>query len=457
MKVIILGGGQVGYSIARYLSTDDNEVTVVDCSSDVLHNMSDKLDIKPIQGFASYPEVLTRAQAHNADLLVAVTASDEVNMIACEIAHSLFSVKTKIARIRHQGYLKTRDVSHLSKNLSVDVIISPEMEVARSLARSVQIVGAFEVFALANDSIKIIAVHVPESTKLLNTPIRFINAQFIDIDLEIACIRRKDNIFFPTEDDILKTGDDVYFAVRSQDVHDAMEIFGHNQLERRNLVIVGCGNIGLGLASEIENMGLNIKVKIIEKNTARCTEAARSLRFADIINGDALDIEVLADANIKNTETLLALTEDDKVNILVSLLAKQQGAGRTVSLLNKTNYSGLVTSLGVDAIVNPRVITVSTILQYVCQGRLRAVHSIADGFAEIIEAEVKETSLIIGLTVEDITIRGVLQVISIMRDNEVVLKPINIIISAEDILVIMVHKDGARKAEKLFHERPSYL
>ncbi len=457
MKVVILGAGQVGHSIARYLSTDENEITVVDSSGDVLNSISDKIDIKPVQGFASHPGVLERAQIHEADLLVAVTASDEVNMVACEMAHSLFDVKTKIARIRHQDYLGTTDLSHFYKNYSIDVIISPEVEVAKALARSTEIVGAFEVFPLANDQLKMIAVHVNCMSAIINTPIRFLNTVFTDIEIHISCIVRGDKHIFPGSDDAIALNDEVYFTLQAKDVNRAMKIFGFDTVDHRKIAIVGGGNIGMGLALQLEHKNLDASIRVIEKSAARCTEAARLLNTAQILNGDALDLDVLAEANVPQADTLLALTDDDKVNILVSLLAKQQGTRRTVSLLNKTNYSGLVTSLGVDAVVNPRAITVSTILQYVCQGRLQSVHSIANAHVEVIEAEAKETSNIIGLTISDITLKGIMHVVALVRDGQVTLTPTRMLIQAGDILVIIVQKDGAKKAERLFHERPFYL
>lgn len=457
MRVIVLGAGQVGYSIARYLSTEDNDITIVDTSVETLHGISDKLDIKPIHGFAAHPSVLKRANAHNADLLIAVTASDEVNMVACEIAYTLFNVKTKIARIRHQDYLETRDLGHFNRNMAIDVIISPELEVAKSLARSTQISGAFEVFSFYDDDIKVIGVRVPQKAPILNTPLRLLRTEFPYLDLDITCIGRAGEMFFPSPDEHIQVDDDVYFSVRSKDVSQAMEVFGYYQNDRQNLVIVGGGNIGLALAQQLEEMSTDIRIKVIEKNASRCTEVASHLKSVEVLNGDALDIDVLSEANVKEADALLALTDDDKVNILVSLLAKQQGANRSIALLNKTTYAGLVTSLGVDAIINPRIITVSTILQYVCQGRLRAIYSIADGFAEVIEAEARETSLIIGLTIQDISVRDMLHVCALIRDGDVIIRPEQCVIETGDILIMAIHKAYARKAEKLFHQRPVYL
>jgi len=457
MKVVILGAGQVGYSIARYLATEENDVTVVDQSAEVLRRISDKIDVQPVVGFASHPNVLQKAHAENADLLIAVTASDEVNMVACEVAHSLFGVKTKIARIRHQNYLSAENATHFRQNMSIDVTISPEVEVAKSLARSTKIAGAFDVIALAFDRIKVIGVRCHARSPILNTPLRLLSTQFLQLDIIIMCICRGERKFFPGRDDVLESDDEVYFMVRQGDVTAAMEAFGYFSEEKRKLIIVGGGNIGLGFAQELEAQRGDIKVKIIEKNTERSQEIARILKSTEVLNGDALDFDVLAEANVEEAETILALTDDDRVNILVSLLAKRQGAKRATSLLNKMTYAGLVTSLGVDAIISPRVITVSTILQHVCQGRIRVIYALAAGYAEVIEAEARETSYIIGLTVDDITVRDSIYVMAIIRSNEILLSPRRLIVSVGDTLILMVKRDFARKVEKLFSVRPSYL
>lgn len=457
MKVVILGAGQVGYSIARYLATEENDVTVVDQSPEVLRRISDKMDVQPILGFASHPNVLQKACAESADLLIAVTASDEVNMVACEVAHSLFGVKSKIARIRHQNYLTSENSANFRQNMAIDITISPEIEIAKSLARSTKIAGAFEVISLVYDKIKVIGVRCHARSPIVNTPLRLLSTQFMHLDLIIMCICRGDKIFFPNKNDLLEVDDEVYFIVRQGDVSAAMEAFGYFSEEKRKLIIVGGGNIGLGFAQELEAQESDIKVKIIEKNVMRSESIAHILKSTEVLNGDALDFDVLAEANVQEAETILALTDDDRVNILVSLLAKRQGAKRSTSLLNKMTYASLVTSLGVDAIISPRVITVSTILQHVCQGRVRSIYSLAGGYAEVIEAEARETSYIIGLTVEDVTVRDSIHVAAIVRGSDITLNPARLIIGVGDILILIVKRDSARKVEKLFSVRPSYL
>ncbi len=458
MKVIILGGGQVGYSIARYLAFEENDITIVDQSSDLLRRISDKIDIQPVVGFASHPDVLKQAGAENADLLIAVTASDEVNMVACEVAQSIFQVQTKIARVRHQSYLKPAwsDMFHPSR-LAIDVIISPEIEVAKSLSRSAQVVGAFEVIPLVSNHVKVVGVRCRHQSSLINTPLRLLPGLVASADMHIVCIARGDQAFLPDQNDILQAGDEVHFIATTQDIRQAMIAFGYEESEGRQMLIVGGGSIGKTLALEIEATQPGVVVKMIEKNQERSEIAARLLKNTDVLCGDALDYDILNEASVHNCETVVAVTDDDKVNILASLLAKRCGAGRSLALLNNIHHASLVTSLGVDGVINPRSITVSSILQYVRQGRIRSVHTLGDGHVEVIEAEARETSHIIGLTVDDVTIKGSVMIAAIVRDKEVLLAPTKVIISVGDFLVIVAKKDAVKKVEKLFSIRPSYL
>ncbi len=458
MKVIILGAGQVGYSIARYLAFEENDITMVDQSADLLKRISDKLDVQPVVGFASHPDVLKQAGAEEADLLIAVTASDEVNMIACEVAQSLFHIETKIARIRHQSYLKPAWANMFNpQRLAIDVIISPEIEVARALNRSTQITGAFDVIPLVFDQVKVIGVRCRAQSAIINTPLRLLPGLFPKLDLSIICLARGEKVFFPDKNTILEPGDEVHFLVRHEDIQQAMQAFGYYDSDGRRMVIIGAGSIGKNLALEIEEHQPDVIAKLIERDQGRSEAAARLLKNTEVLHGDALDYEILAEANVQNAETVIAVTDDDKVNILSSLLAKRCGAGRTLALLNNIAYSSLVTSLGVDAVINPRAITVSTILQHVRQARLRSVHTLGDNYAEVIEAEARETSHIIGLTIDDVTIKGSIMIAAVVRDNQVLLLPKKIIISVGDRLVIIAKKEAVRKVEKLFSIRPSYL
>lgn len=458
MRVIILGAGQVGFSIARYLAFEGNDITVVDQSPELLKKISDKIDIQPVVGFASHPDTLKQARAENADMLIAVTGSDEVNMVACEVANSLFNVKTKIARIRHQSYLKNSwaNLFHPVK-LSIDVVISPELEVAKALNRSTQVVGAFDVIPLANDLMKVIGVKCLPGAPIINTPLRLMPNLFPRMELAILCIARKDEVIFPTKHDVLFAGDEIHFLVEKDKINLAMEAFGYVNDQKHTIVVIGAGTIGFSLIQEMEATQGNASLKLIEKSPERAEMAARVLNKTDILCGDALDLEVLTEASVSNSEIVVSVTEDDKVNILSALLCKQQGAKRVLTLLNNMAHSGLVSSLGVDAIINPRNITVSTILQHVRKGRIQSVHSLGDEYGEIIEAEATESSQIIGLSIDDVTIHGAIIIAALIRGEEIVILPNRMVINVGDRLVIVAKKEAVGKVEKLFSLRPSYL
>lgn len=458
MKVIILGAGQVGYNIAKYLAVEENDVTIVDESAELLRKIGDTIDVQPVVGFASHPDVLQQAGAADADLIIAVTGSDEVNIVACEVANSLFHVETKIARIRNQNYLDPY-WSNLfsSRNLAIDHIISPEVEVARAISRSIKVAGAFDVIPLCANQIKVIGVRCMASAPILNTPLRLLPGLFPKLDIVVVCIVRDGDIFIPTGDHQMLPGDEVYFIVSQDQTGDAMSAFGYTDATTRRVIVMGGGNIGMTLVADLEENQPDVITRIVEKNQARAEYVARHLKQTEVLCGDVLDAEVLTEANVQSAETIVAVTDDDKVNILASLLAKRNGAHQALILLNNMSYSSLMTSLGIDAVISPQAISVSTILQHVRQGRVRSAHSLRDGNVEIIEAEARETSHIIGLTVDDINIKGAIMVAALIRDNEITVAPSKISIRVNDRLILAVAKEAVKKVERLFAIRPSYL
>lgn len=458
MKVIILGAGQVGFNIAKYLAVEENDVTLVDQSAELLRKIGESLDVQPVVGFASHPDVLQQAGASDADLIIAVTGSDEVNIVACEVANSLFQVKTKIARIRNQNYLDPY-WSNLfnSRNLAIDHIISPEVEVARAISRSLNVTGAFDVIPLCANQIKVIGVRCMPHAPILNTPLRLLPGLFPKLDLVVICIVRGADIFIPTGDHQMLPGDEVYFVASHAQTTAAMDAFGFSDSATRRVIVMGGGNIGMTLAADIEEHQPDVTTRIIEKNQARAEYVARHLKQTEVLCGDVLDAEVLSEANVQAAETIVAVTDDDKVNILASLLAKRNGAAQALILLNNMAYASLVASLGIDAVISPQAISVSTILQHVRQGRVRSAHSLRDGSVEVIEAEARETSHIIGLTVDDINIKGAIIVAALVRDNEITVAPVRISIRVGDRLILAVSKEAVKKVERLFAVRPNYL
>ncbi|MBF0267161.1 MAG: Trk system potassium transporter TrkA [Alphaproteobacteria bacterium] len=458
MKVIICGAGQVGFNIARYLASEGNEITVIDQRADLVRKISDSLDVQAILGHASHPDVLDQAGASDAEMIIAVTAADEVNMIACQVAHSLFNVPTKIARVRHQGYLHPM-WSNLfsSEHLPIDVIISPEIEVARAVIRRLQVPGAMDVIPLAGDKVRLIGVRCTENTPLVHTPLRQLTKLFPDLNLVIVGIVRQDKAIVPTPEDQMLPGDEVYFVIDKQHVERGMVAFGHEETEARRICILGGGNIGLFLAQQIEEQHAGMWVRLIESNRERAEYVAKQLNRAVVLHGDALDPDMLKEANVEMAETVVAVTNDDETNILATLLAKRYGAKRTMALINKTSYNPLVGPLGIDVVVSPRAITVSNVLQHVRKGRIHAVHSLHEGFGELIEADALETSPLVGKPLKDIKLPPGVLIGAVVRAGSVISPRGSTVMQAKDRIILFAAASAVKKIEKMFSVRLEFF
>lgn len=458
MKVIVCGAGQVGSNIARYLATEGNDVTVIDQSAELIQKISDTLDVQALVGFASHPNVLEAAGAADADMIIAVTLADEVNMVACQVAHALFNVPTKIARVRHQSYLQPIWADLFSReHLPIDVIISPEIEVARAVARRLQVPGAFDMIPLADGKVRVIGVVCTENCPIINTPLRQLTGLFPDLNIEIVAIVRNDRPIIPSGDDQMLAGDEVYFVCDTNHVTRAMAAFGHEEPEARRVIILGGGNIGLCLAEEIEEKHPGVSARIVEVDRRRAQFIAQRLNRTMVLHGDGLDPDILEEANVRATETVVAVTNSDEGNILASLLAKRYGCQRAITLINKTTYQPLVNPLGIDAIVSPRSITVSSILQHVRRGRIKSVHSLREGFAEIIEAEALETSTLINMPLKDIRMPAGVIVGAIVRGQEVIIPRPSTIIKPNDRVIILAELGQVKKVEKMFAVRLEFF
>lgn len=458
MKVIVCGAGQVGSNIARYLAQEGNSVTVIDQSATLIQKLNDTLDVQAMVGHASHPDVLEAAGAAESDMIVAVTQTDEVNMVACQVAHSLFNVPTKIARVRNQSYLKpmwsdlfTRD------HLPIDVIISPEIEVARAIARRLQVPGAVDMIPLADGRVRVIGVLCTDDCPVLHTPLRQLTGLFPGLGLEVVAIIRNDKPIIPTGDDQMLPGDEVYFVCDTRHLQRGMAAFGHEEGEARRITILGGGNIGLCLAEEIETKHPQVSARIVEMNRERAQYVAQRLTRTMVLHGDGLDPDTLDEANIRASEAVVAVTNDDEGNILASLLAKRYGCRRAITLINKPSYSAMVAPLGIDAIVSPRGITVSTILQHVRRGRIRAVHSLREGFAEVIEAEALETSAVVNMPLRDIRLPSGVIVGAIVRGEEVIMPRPATVIRPKDRVIILATVGQVKKVEKLFAVRLEFF
>ena len=451
MKVIVCGAGQVGYSIARYLAQEDNDVTVVDQSQQLTRKIADTLDIKTVNGFASHPDILEQAGAADADMLIAVTQSDEVNMIACQVGHSLFNITTKIARVRQQGYLEPKWANLFTRDhMPIDVIISPEREVASAIARRLRMPGAFDLISLVGDLVKLVGVRLNADCPVVNTPLRQLTQLFPDLNVRIVGIVRAGDPVSPVGDEQLMPGDEVYFVCDHEHLDRAMAAFGHEEREARRIVVFGGGNIGQFLTQQIEAENPSVNIKIIEKDKTRAEIAARNLKRSVVLLGDVLDSDILEEANVSSAEAVVAVTNDDETNILAALLAKRQGSARAITLVNSEAYAPLVPDLGIDVVVSPRHITVSTILQHVRRGRIHSVHTLRDGFGELIEAEALETSPLVGQPLGESDLPDGVLVGAVVHDGEVIIPRSSTVIQTGDRVVLLAPAEAVRQGEKMF-------
>jgi trk system potassium uptake protein TrkA len=458
MKVIVCGAGQVGFSIARHLALENNDVTVIDRDPELVRRVSDTLDANGVVGHASNPEILEKAGINNADMIIAVTYADEINMIACQVAHSLFDVPTKIARVRQQSYLLPIYANLFSRDhMPIDVIISPEMEVARAIERRLQVPGAFEMIPLADGKVKLLGVRCDATCPLINTPLRQLTQLFPELNIVVVGLMREGAAIVPNADDQLLLADEVYFVVDSEQVSRAMVAFGHEEAEARRLVIFGGGNVGLFLAQEIEKNHDWVKAKIVESNQKRAELISGVLDRTMVLNGNVLDPEILEEANILQTDTVIAVTNDDETNILASLLAKQNGCDRAITLINTSTYETLINSLGIDVVVSPRNITVSTILQHVRRGRIHSVHTLREGFGELIEAEALETSELVGKPLNEAKLPPGVLIGAIVRDGKMICPRGTTVVQALDRVVMFAAEDVVREVEKIFSVQLEYF
>lgn len=403
MKVIICGAGQVGWQIARHLASERNDVTVVDHNPDLVRRATETLDVQGVAGFASYPDILDRAGARDADMVIAATYSDEVNMVTCQVAHSVFAVPRKIARLRAQSYL-TAIYSDLYRrdHMPIDVVISPEREVAEAALQRLAAPATFDTESFLDGKAQLLGIRLDDECAVLNTPLRQLTDLFSTLRAIVVGVRRGGSLFSPAAGDQLFGGDEIYVFCFTDDMQRTLEIFGKSVRKQERVVIVGSGNVGLGVAQELEKRADRIRAKVIEKDRVQAEIAADALERTIVLNGDGMDMGLLTEASIDRADAILAVTDDDKTNMLVSVRAKAAGCPMAIALVNDPSMVNLMEPLNIDAYINPRATTVSSILRHVRHGRVRGVYSIGDAEAEVIEAQVLSTSPIAGQRIGDI-------------------------------------------------------
>ena len=451
MKVIICGAGQVGWQIARHLSGEKNDVTVVDNNPDLVRRASDTLDVQGITGFASYPDVLERAGARDADMIIAATHSDEVNMVTCQMAHSVFGINRKIARLRSQSYLDAiySDL-YRRDHVPIDVVISPEREVAQAALQRLAAPAAFDTEMFMGGTAQLMGLRLEQDCPVLNTPLRQLNDLFSTLRVVVLAVRREGRLFAPEAGDQLFEGDECYVFAPIEDVPRTLEVFGKSQKKQERVVIIGGGNIGLAVAQALETRpGGRIRAKMIEKSRAQAERAADALERTIVLNGDGLSAALLTEAGIARADAVLAVTDDDKTNMLAAVRAKSEGCPFAISLINDPTMVPLLEPLGIDAYINPRATTVSSILRHIRHGKVRGVYSIGDAEAEVIEAEVMSTSSIAGAVLRDIDFpEGVL--VGGVRKGGKIIKPAGgLRIEAGDVIVIFALAADVAAVEQL--------
>ena len=458
MNIIICGAGRVGFTIAKLLSEQGHSTTVIDQSSEDIQKINDSLDVKAIVGKATYPSILEKANASETDMIIAVTRNDEINMLICQIAFSIFKIPKKIARIRSQDYLNPKFTSVYNKeNLPIDVIISPELEIAKSIQRKLEAPGALDNVPFVNNKIRLLEILIRKDCKSINIKFNELTKKYPKLEANIIGINRNEKFFIPKKTDSVKENDKIYIIINSIQMAETLDAFSHRERISKKILIIGGGNIGFNLAKNIEENLETVRVKIIEKNKERAEYLASQLNDAIIVNGDGLDEEVLSEANLGEAETVLALTNDDEDNLMVSVLVekfakdqKEIDDKRTMALINKPNYSLLQSSLKIDDLIDPRMTTVSSILKHIHKGTIENAYTISNGEYEVIEAEIIETSELINKELKNSNLPEELRIGAILRNEKVIIPRSDFVFKKDDKVVFIVKKDSISFVENIF-------
>ena len=457
MKILICGAGQVGYGIAEQLSEQKNDVTVIDNDQQLIENINTSLDVRTINGSGSFPDILDNAGAKDADVIIAVTQADEVNMIICHMAQILFEIPTKIARIRSSNFLNPLYENIFTReNIPIDVIISPEKEIAESILKNLSLPGAFEILEFGDSKITLLGVDIEDNCKVVDTKLGNLTKQYPDLICTVVGINRGNDIIVPTQKDVLKVGDEIYLVCESEQVNKVLSILGHTESEAHNIIIAGSGNVGLFLAKSLESSKSNINVKLIELDKEIAERAAASLSKSIVLNGNILDKHLLDEAGIDKSDAFVALTNNDNINFISSVIAKEMGAKQTLSLLVDNSYNDLQDRLGIDTLINPRATTISSILRYLRKGRIRDAHSLYNGQVEVVEAEVVEASPLIGKQLKEADIPDGLRFGAILRNEQVFRPDGETRIELHDRIVILSLTESIHDVEHFFRTSQDY-
>lgn len=457
MKIIILGAGQVGGSLAAELASEANDITVVDVDATRLRVLGDRLDISTVQGRASLPTVLRQAGADDADMLIAVTSSDETNMIACQVAYSLFRTPTKIARIRESAYLTHTDLFS-NESVPVDVLISPEQAVTTYIKRLIQHPGALQVLDFAGGKVQLVAVRAYHGGPLVGQELRYLRQHMPSVETRVAAIFRRDRPITPQGDTIIEADDEVFFIAASEDIRAVMSELRRVEKRNKTVMIAGGGNIGARLADALED---RYRVKIIENNRDRADHLAQNLDRAIVLYGSASDRELLVDENIEDVDIFCAVTNDDEANIMSSLLARRLGARRVMALINNPAYVDLVQGGQIEIAISPSLATIGTLLTHVRRGDIVNVYSLRRGAAEAIEiiahGDVR-ASRVVGRAISEIKLPPGTTIGAVVRNEEVLIAHDSTVIESDDhVILFVIDKKHIRDVERLFQVGLTFL
>ncbi|MAI02680.1 MAG: Trk system potassium transporter TrkA [Rickettsiales bacterium TMED254] len=453
MKIIICGAGEVGFSLAKYLASEDMQVTVIDESSDRLQKVAASIDVRSIIGKSYNPNILLEAGAENADLLISVSENDESNIISCEIAKVLFNLPNTIARIREKDLLESKWLDLFSaKGLKVDNVISPENEVANMLARLVAVSGAHDLISFADDKIRLIGLKLDDDCPVLETPLKQLTELFPDLNTKIVLMNRDEKVFIPDNMEQLQANDDIYMIADSNNTKRILSVFGKKLIDSRKIIIIGAGIIAINIAKILEINEPDASVTIIESNKNQAEKAAMKLEKANVLLGDAVENDIMNEAGISEADIVFSVTNSDEINTLVSILSKKAGAKNCYALLNGDKYQPVIPYLDIDGIISPRELTVSRVLKHIRKAIVSDVHEIRNGSAEIIEFEVKNGSTLIGIELRNSKLPEDTFIGAIVRDNIVISPKGNTIIELGDKIVMCLLHDAIQRVEDFLSE-----
>jgi len=450
MKIIILGANQIGCSLAETLTNESNDITIVDPDNEKLRELKDQIDVGTIVGRASHPDVLARAGGEDADMIIAVTENDEINMVACRVASTMFKTPKKICRIRSSSYLVS-DKLFGKHGITVDDVISPELIVSDYMTRLIDLPGSLQVLDFADGKVQLVAVKAFYGGPLVGQEIRLLRQHMPNIDARVAAIFRKDRPIIPEGSTVIEADDEVFFVAAQENIRSCMGELRRLDKPYKRLIIAGGGNIGLRLAESIED---RYQLKIIEHNDERCTFLSQHLNKAIVLHGEASNQELLLDENIEATDVFLSLTNDDEANIMSSLLAKRLGASKVMAIINNPAYVDLVQGGEIDIAISPQQATIGSLLTHVRRADVVNVHSLRRGAAEAMEAIAhgdQASSKVVGKAIEDIELPEGVTIGAIVRDDEVLIAHDDTIVASDDhVILFLVNRKMIPKVERLF-------